>query len=536
MKNEFEPATYVRFMINVGILIIITCSLLYWPSEVLAWNFSEHRELGEEAYRESCKRLKTSYAKNEELAILKSVLCSDVKAKSSNYGTLTALAGDHIKSPEDFENISGEKQSISLSNYGFLALENHDHFWPRVNAVWKIYHSNAIEMAVDARRDWNNKLRTRATIKIEKAIRYSAFADHFLQDAFSMGHNGFSRVNSLQNDSLIFHDNWSKIGRFFRGKRFNLDDSIDIYTNDVMGGAVKDVADSCPAVMDGKITLKNKNIECDLDIWFALGDGKLNSENGENIENKKRIVNTNIYSIVSVILTFLEGDDRGYSNLADNSFPTAVESFIATSQLSSFVSQRPTHTNLYPDPVTKKCEIDNVGVYNKSNLCWFDLSNSLMEPVYPDVTISLGRIYFNNSDAFLSGFYLAYNPHGVFKFWPKNIRIYGLKSLDDKNAAYDEQGFNIVIPNLYNGTMISHEMDIAYVRLSRKENILNISPDRNGGYLGVNTNIDILRAKITLGAGYFLPTSDLKDSELKVQFMLGWSFGSLGGGPLSRWD
>lgn len=533
MTNGLDTKIDFHSCFNVVACLVIACVSMCCSSEVLAWNFSEHRELGQITYAESCKRLEKAYKDNEGYTALMSFVCLDYEVKSRSYGVMTAIAGDHIKSPDDFDINSVEKQSLSLSNYGILALENYDHFWPRVNSAWKKYHSKAIDIAIDAKKDMDNKLLTKAKIKFERAIKYSAFADHFLQDSFSIGHNGFSRINSLQNDSLIFHDKWNNIGRYLKGNRFNLGDDINAHANDVMYAAVNNPPLTCQNIVDyNNIILKNENMDCHVDIWFALGDGNLNRK--ENIDNKGRIIRANIYSLTSVIRSFIDGSDKGYSVLADNSFPLAAENFVATSQMASYFSSRPAHTNSYPDPATKQCE-DKIGVYEEHELCWFDLNNMLMEPVYPDITFSLGRIYFRRNDVFLTGLYGAYSPHGLIERWPKWIRVYGIKTLDGIDASYSESGVNIVLPNLYDGTPISHEMEFAYASISKDVGISD-SINRNGAYLGINTNIDILRVKISLGAGYFLPATDLKESELKVQFTLGWSFGSLGGGPLSRWD
>ena len=44
----------------------------------------------------------------------------------------------------------------------------------------------------------------------------SAFADHFLQDAFSAGHAGFNRPASGAVASKAFHDIWNESGRLVR--------------------------------------------------------------------------------------------------------------------------------------------------------------------------------------------------------------------------------------------------------------------------------------------------------------------------------
>jgi len=57
-----------------------------------------------------------------------------------------------------------------------------------------------------------------------------------------------------------------------------------------------------------------------------------------------------------------------------------------------------------------------------------------------------------------------------------------------------------------------------------------------GAYLGLNTNLDFLKAKLSIGTGWFFPHNTYLRKEFKAQLMFGLTFGVLGGGPLKRWS
>ncbi len=512
-----------------------------------AWEFKEHRELGETSYLEACSTLDKIYnapQDSELLAILKSLPCINADERARQYGIRTALSADHIESPEDFETEVAEEQALSWVNYGSLALKNHEHFWPHVKYMWRRYHDQAIGASLRAREYWDDNRKIKAVVELERALALSSFADHFLHDAFSIGHGGFSRINSFQNSSLIFHDEWNNSGRWMKGNRYDLNRYIG--SERMLEESILNPPTSCDSVVDSLsgLVIKKRDSHCDVDIWYAYGDGKLK----DNPQNSSRIIEANKNAIVAVILSFVEGDDRGFSLLADNQFPISTQSFEQKSAYAGLLNdngERYVISQLKND----KCPQAEGGVYSQFNVCWFDVESSYMEPVYSDMTAVLGKVIFDGYDSSFYSLYLAYSLYSptlpFLNAWPKNIRIYYLFNLEDADISYEnsrvstyrELGLNIVLPNLYDGTLLSHDIDIAYALLDTQQEKWYKNPEKNeeGGYLGVNTNFDIMKAKLSLGLGWFFPTTDLSDSEFKAQIMVGWDFGVLGGGPLSRW-
>lgn len=523
-------------------LIYFFTTILLLPTQSMAWNFNEHRELGENSYLKACRLLATALKKDPREALLKSIPCSDIGVKSRQYGVRAALAGDHVKDPKDFESISAEEQALSWVHYGRLAMENYEHFWPHVKTSWRNYHDRALDLAVEAKQHWQANKHTKSIITFERALMFSAYADHFLQDSFSIGHSGFSRINSVQNPSLIFHDEWNNTGRLLSRKKHHINyELLDVKTDNIMHEVLFKNNNSCHQI----VTINRTVEECNLDQWKAFGDGALIP----NSESQIRIEQTNTYSIISVILSFIDGKDRGYSMLAENMFPVSSQSFQQTSLYASyFDGNKGKYNASYPDPFTGECPQKDGGVYKLDRKCWFDLENSFMEPVYPDITIGINKVYLGWHNTDFYALYIAYNPYSpkYFSSWPKNIRLYYLLSLNDTDitigsteiSTYREIGINLVLPNLYGGTLVSHEIDVAYAFLASKRGDFYESLDKKeeGGYVGLNTNLDFMKAKLSFGVGLFMPSSKFSEAEYKAQIMFGWNFGVLGGGPLSRWE
>lgn len=519
-----------------------------------AWVFKEHREIGRTSYLNSCESLnrliKESEAK-EESETLKLVACKSPTLRAREYGLKSALSGDHVSEPENFEDVSAEKQATSWLNYGNLALKNHKHFWPHVKKEWRKQHIRAVALADEARMEWRNGNRSLAIELFERSLNYSAFADHFLQDAFAIGHGGFSRIGSFQNTSLIFHDEWNKKGRWFKGHRID-DRNFD--------GASKGVyikhrgtVDMCGEEDDKNAVKVNREIGCQsgFDIWFAYGDKKLNfssSEGGHksNKDNKNRMLAANESSISAVISTFVFGHDNGFSMKAESLFPNSVQAF---KQESLYFGSRESDGSYYASEEGDCDQLDG-DVYEEFGICWFDLDNSFMEPVYPDVTLSLGRVFLEEYDELFNAFYFAISLYSAeyFSSWPKNIRFYSLFNMDNldyqgqkgRSTTYRELGFNVVLPNFYDGTLVSHEVELAYAFLGHGESGRkwykgDLVKDIEGGFIGLNTNFDIMKARVTIGTGLFVSERDIEAAQFKSQIMIGWNFNSLGGGPIYRW-
>lgn len=523
-----------------------------------SWKFGEHYDIGRLSYKNACafieselkeksskNSLKQEDARNFE-ALFHLLPCSEVDRHALTYGFRNALAADHIESPSDFFSLSGEKQALSWFNFGKLALENYQHFWPQVKRSWLEYHMEAIRLASQAHELLNNGDSIGAARILEKSLAYSAFADHFLQDSFSIGHSGFSRVSSLQNPSLIFHDYWNNTGRFLWGIEIS-DKSRDILLN----------KHKRLSILSEEIKAKENHIQ-----WLAYGDGCLHYQSDavrkpnknkrdknkkckhENKKNFERLKVVNRDSIVAVMLAFIHGRDTGYSILVEKQFPAATESFKLES----------VYLTLSGSPEREKCDHRIAGTFlagsRKDNeKCWFYLEQTYMEPVYPGTTISLtGTSLHNHKSSSYFGYHLVVSPHlkaDLISWWPNSVRVYSSANItpldliykDSEVGVYEELGISITLPNFYFGTPLSHELEIAVAQLSEKHFFLFKGGEviERGVYTGVNSTIDILRANLTLGVGMFIPDYKQPKPDLKIQMMIGWSLGATGGGPLKRW-
>ncbi|MDH5693243.1 MAG: hypothetical protein OEZ47_09090, partial [Gammaproteobacteria bacterium] len=523
--------------------------------ELYAWNFIEHRELGEKAFIQACDSLVTDHLANtdkfEPLSVLRAVPCVNPITYAKQFGLRSALSGDHIEDPESFSNADSEIQALSLTNYGLLALGNHQHFWPHVKKAWREAHDRAIAYAEIARKSWLEGRSVKAIQEFDQALIYSAFASHFLQDSFSVGHNGFSRMNSTQNSSLILHDEWNSTGRYFKG--FNMPDSaMDTFLSQSQRTKIlNNIFKSCAA----NRTMEKK---CDWFVWHALGDGKLN----EDAENQKRILLANESSIKAVMMTFVYGNDHGYSFIADLLLPVSTEHFTQNSAYGSILADSNWLRKMMlgkaqtryevRTPIGDKCFAEDESVYFQSGHCWVDLENSYMEPVYPDLSIALTGSSLPTSGGKFVGIYLAYNIYTTdwFSWWPKYVRVYYhsenrtlYEQLNNKDiAGFDEIGFNFAVPNFYRSSVLSHDIQIAYAELRYTDGsddffqILSSQNRDRGAYAGLNTNVDFLKYKFSFGLGYFFPDTDAKNAVLRASVSIGKDFGVVGGGPLTRWE
>ncbi len=526
------------------------------PHIANAWVFGEHKELGETSFKNACDFLIENLEKKEDdhskerLAYLMAVPCADFETKARVYGFRTALSGDHIDEPEDFESEDGEQQALSWFNYGALAMGNHDHFWPDVKTAWRKYHKKAIASARLAKTYWINRRSFDAKLAFDRALIFSAFADHFLQDAFSIGHNGFSRINSLQNPSLQMHNYWNKKGRWLKGKRISDADRVPFIKRETRFHEVVSAKPCMTRLTDetGRLAKQDVSgkteVSCETAIWFAYGDEFLNHDDGLNEVNKQKLLAANQDAIVSVILAFLEDEDSGYSLLADMQFPVATENFEHDSAYFNLAAKQRGQMKS-----GNSCLNQEKGVYFEEGICWFDVEYTYTEPAYPDISLMLTAVPFVGYDEVFYGIHFAISPYTSkfwpLRLWPKNVRLYLHRNIDSiavqrgdaKASDFSEYGISIALPNFYNDSPVSHEFEIAYAALQERRSIWDEGTAlAEGGYVGLNTNLDVLQAKITIGAGWFFPSSHIERSKFKAQLMIGWTFGVIGGGPLYRWD
>ena len=192
--------------------VLLLCAaivLLDWAvatNRAQAWNFSEHKEIGLQAYKRACQGLADAavdVASQRRLALA----CGRSVTFGEVFSQACAIAGDHVDSPEDLTSALGGARATSAINYFSLALLNNEHFQPFSRRTWQVHHARAASAALDVQL-------ADEYMRWERALFLEAFAQHFLQDSFAAGHMGFNRAASGATASKVFHDEWNDRGRF----------------------------------------------------------------------------------------------------------------------------------------------------------------------------------------------------------------------------------------------------------------------------------------------------------------------------------
>lgn len=180
------------------------------------WDYVEHLTLGEESYRHACEKLRAEIPATADAAVRTrlDIACDNLIIASQLYGQATALAGDLFGGPTDFLSTRAGWKIASRKSYYTLALGNTTHFHPHVTREWWRFHSKAVGNAIEA----SKKTGLDAVNGLQVALFEAAFADHFLHDAFSVGHMGFNRDASSVAASLAYHDRWNAKGRTIRDR------------------------------------------------------------------------------------------------------------------------------------------------------------------------------------------------------------------------------------------------------------------------------------------------------------------------------
>jgi hypothetical protein len=229
-----------------------------------AWKYHEHTAVGRESYRCACLWLledigaRTSEngvcpltvidgatgrpvlndgQKKNELtkSLIRDVMCTPTQLDTlvERYGQATALAGDHLGDPKEFEYIDGQRNTVSIVVYALRALSDGDHFHPRSPLLWSEWHLEALRAARSARAIVKAKQRatgaeapddlTNASEPLRqlffRMLYVNAFGDHFLQDAFAAGHMGSNRGATRPTAAQVFHDKHNRLGRVVRDAR-----------------------------------------------------------------------------------------------------------------------------------------------------------------------------------------------------------------------------------------------------------------------------------------------------------------------------
>lgn len=178
------------------------------------WDRREHQYLGEQAFLRACESAAADTVLDRRI---KDRFCGDVSAESRLYGEATWISGDHI---DDNKALSGDKREAlrvleSTFHYAKLANENDAHFHPGVKQEWLKRFTEA--QATAAR--YAEAKNAGEKLQILNLVFYqNAYADHFLQDAFSTGHFGFNRLMSSSSPSRLAHDTWNRRGRYIRNR------------------------------------------------------------------------------------------------------------------------------------------------------------------------------------------------------------------------------------------------------------------------------------------------------------------------------
>lgn len=183
------------------------------PARAGAWASAEHQVIGQTAYRRACDDLAAIVAARPQapgVADRLEFACGRNRdALADVYGDACAIAGDFLGEPSEFMSISGAWRWTSKKSYLLLALENSQHFNPMATKEWAKYHEQAVVEGLAG-------AHTDGLPMVEKAqlmLQESAFADHFMTDAFASGHMGFNRTATSAAAAKSFHDSWNARGR-----------------------------------------------------------------------------------------------------------------------------------------------------------------------------------------------------------------------------------------------------------------------------------------------------------------------------------
>jgi hypothetical protein len=256
--------TRIRRSLPLAIVIV------GWPSLAGAWASPEHQELGRAAYLRACTELGAIVAARRPSPAAAGrfeIACGkDVETLAEIYGDATTLAGDFLEEPSEFLSQAGAWRFNSRKSYWLLALENSAHFNPMATRSWAEYHSAAIREGLAAAAVDGLGVVT----GFELALHESAFADHFLEDAFAAGHMGFNRTASGASASKSFHDAWNARGR---------------------------------VVTDRKG-----------DRWITFGDGRL--DRPANAEARRHVLDAATLSLRGVLRAFVLGERLADEELA----------------------------------------------------------------------------------------------------------------------------------------------------------------------------------------------------------------------------
>jgi len=267
--------------LRIGCGVAVGVAIWWSPATARAWGTVEHREIGRAAYLQACADLTAEVsargAPSPAVASRLEMVCGrNAATQAEIYGDATAIAGDFLSEPSEFISEAGFWRFKSRSSYWLLALENAEHFNPKATRSWADYHTAAVDEALAGAAAGGL-----ASVKrLELAIHESAFADHYLQDAFAAGHMGFNRTATSAAAAKAFHDTWNARGRV---------------VSDRNGGR-----------------------------WVTFGDGRLGRP--ENRDGRRHVIDAATASVRNVLRAFVLGERSPAEELAVwRMLPFAIE-------------------------------------------------------------------------------------------------------------------------------------------------------------------------------------------------------------------
>jgi hypothetical protein len=200
-----------------GKYLAVVLVVIAIPVVGFAWDKNEHQTEGSHGYTEACRRLgaKQSSWQPIELARYQEVCDTGPQDRSTTYGQAVALAGDHIGQPDEFVTAAGEQAANSTWTFLEEALHNAAHFHPLAIREFRDAHAAALRAAIAAAQAPPAEVRS----AFDRAFFLNAYADHFLEDAFSAGHTGFCRSCSSPTSSKLWHDRLIATGRWLQNAR-----------------------------------------------------------------------------------------------------------------------------------------------------------------------------------------------------------------------------------------------------------------------------------------------------------------------------
>jgi hypothetical protein len=209
------------------------------PAVSRAWAGGEHLELGRIAYHRACDYLSENFEtlfaagpqrmSREDARFRLDKLACPVKempcaSAAEVYGRACSILGDYIEHPAELTQPEALRFIASAPRFAVVKLHDAAHFHPQAPRTYREWHMKALEAALSACKpgrsleepgDCSKEVRfEELQSHFESTLHTSAFADHFLQDAFSAGHMGFNRAATTASPTRLYHDAFSAHGRW----------------------------------------------------------------------------------------------------------------------------------------------------------------------------------------------------------------------------------------------------------------------------------------------------------------------------------